>query len=54
MAKGKANSKKYHLVSWKIVMAPTEHEGLAIHDTRLMNKVMGAKVLWTLSTSENT
>jgi hypothetical protein len=47
---GKSNSKHFHLVNWNIVGAPKNHGGLGIRDPTIMNKVLGAKILWRLIT----
>ena len=47
---GKENSKKYHLINWKIVISPPENDVIAIHDSNSMNKFLGDKILWNLAT----
>jgi hypothetical protein len=49
---GKSNSKRFHPVNWKIVYASKTHGGLGIRDPIIMNKFLGAKILWRLITGK--
>lgn len=46
--RGKQETKKYHLVNWKTIRAPKQHEGLGIRDPEISNLAMGAKMYWSL------
>lgn len=50
---GNTETKKYHLVNWKIVRALKQHGGLGIRDPGLMNMVMRAKIFWIMTTNLN-
>ena len=49
MAGGSAGrSKKFALVSWRIIKLPKSEGGLHIRDLRTQNLAMGAKLIWNL------
>jgi len=43
---GKQETKKNHLVNWKIVRAPKQHGGLGFRDPSLVNLAMTIKIFW--------
>eukprot|EP00253_Pinus_taeda_P029948 PITA_29948 len=38
--------KKWDLVAWDRVCKPKSHDGLGLHDLRILNRVLGAKIWW--------
>jgi len=46
-----SNTKKYHLVNWKVVKIPKDRVGLGIRDPILMNISLGVKFLWRTITN---
>lgn len=48
----KSNSKRFHQIKWGAVISPVDQGILAVRDLGLMNKALGAKILWRLVTRE--
>jgi hypothetical protein len=45
---GNSNTKKYHLINWKITKAPKYINGLGVKESSLMNMAIGAKLQWRI------
>jgi hypothetical protein len=52
-AGGKTNTKKFHLINWKQICQPYNKGGLAIKDPAIMNRSLGAKLAWRLTTGKS-